>query len=145
MRRLIWMMLAAGVSLVWITGADAQMKEGLWEISTQMEMKGMKGMPGNMPATTMRQCITKKDPVPQPERKEKGQECRMKDQKISGNTVTYAMECKGKDSVVLTSGKMTYQGNMFDGLSTTNYKGKGQPEMQMTNKMSGKYIGPCPK
>lgn len=145
MRRLTWTVLAMGISLLWITGAGAQMKDGLWEITTKMEVKGMKGMPGNMPATTMKQCITKKDPVPQPERKERGQDCKMKDQKIVGDTVSYAMECKSKDGVALISGKMTYKGNTFDGSSTTNYKGKGQPEMQMTNRMSGKYIGPCPK
>jgi 2',3'-cyclic-nucleotide 2'-phosphodiesterase (5'-nucleotidase family) len=69
----------------------------------------------------------------------------MKDQGISNNTVTYSMECKGKDSVVLISGKMTYNGDILDGSSTTDYKGKGHPEMQMMNKISGKYIGPCPK
>ena len=145
MRRLTWTVFAVLISMIWITGAYAQMKDGLWEITTQMEVKGMQGMPGNMPARTMRQCITKKDPVPQPEKKERGQECKMTDQRISNNTVTYAMECKGKGSVVLISGEMTYKGNIFDGSSTTNYKGKGHPEMQMMNKMSGKYIGPCPK
>lgn len=132
--------LAILVSMIWIVNASAEIKDGLWEITTKAEMKGM---PGQLPSTTMRQCITKSNPVPKSDTKRS--ECKTKDYKQSGDTVTYTIECTGKDSVVLTSGKMTYKGNMFDGTSTTNIKTKGQPEMQMKSKMSGKYIGPCTK
>jgi hypothetical protein len=103
----------------------------------------MKGMPMQMPATTMKQCVTKKDPVPQ--KQEKGQECKMKDQKMSGDTVTYTMECKSADSTMVTNGKMTYKENTFNGTTDTTIRAKGQPEMKMTSAMSGKYLGPCPK
>jgi hypothetical protein len=132
--------LAILVSLVWVAGASAEIKDGLWEITTKIEMKGV---PAQMPASTVRQCITKNNPVPQADNK--GYQCKTKDHNVSGDTVTYTIECTGKDSVVLTSGKTTYKGNMFDGTSTTNIKTKGQPEIQMTNKISGKYIGPCTK
>lgn len=128
------------ISLICVNSALAEIKDGLWEITTKVEMKGM---PGKIPPSTMRQCITKKDPVPKD--KNKNTECKIKDQSVSGDTVTYAMECKGKNSIVLTSGTMTYKGNSFDGTSTTNVKRKGQAEMQMNSKMSGKYIGPCAK
>jgi Protein of unknown function (DUF3617). len=132
--------LAVIVSFVCSNSALAEIKDGLWEITTKAEIKGM---PMQMPPSTVRQCITKKDPVPKA--KDKSTECKMKDQSVSGDTVTYAMECTGKNSVVLTSGKMTYKGNTFAGTSTTNIKSKGQPERQMNSKMSGKYIGPCTK
>ena len=134
------MILAVIVSLVCLNSALAEIKDGLWEITTKVEIKGM---PGQMPSSTVRQCLKKNDPVPKA--KNKSTDCKVKDQKISGDTVTYAMECTSKDSVVLTSGTMTYKGNAFAGVSTTNIKSKGQPEMQMNNKMSGKYIGPCTK
>jgi Protein of unknown function (DUF3617). len=134
------MILAVIVSLVCSNSALAEIKDGLWEITTKTEIKGM---PGQMPPSTVRQCLTKNDPVPKA--KDKSIECKMKDQKISGDTMTYAMECKGKDSAVLISGKMTYKGNTFAGASTTNIKSNGQPEMQINNKTSGKYIGPCTK
>ena len=134
------MVLAIIVSLVCLNSALAEIKDGLWEITTKVEIKGM---PGKMPPSTVRHCLKKNDPVPKA--KDKSTDCKMKDQKISGDTVTYAMECTSKDSVVLTSGTMTYKGNTFAGASTTNIKSKGQPEMQMNNKMSGKYIGPCTK
>ena len=126
------------VSLLCSSSALAEIKDGLWEITTKVEIKGM---PGKMPPSTVRHCLKKNDPVPKA--KDKSTDCKMKDQKISGDTVTYAMECMGKDSVVLTSGKMTYKGNTFDGTSTTNIKRKGQSDMQMNSKISGRYIGPC--
>ena len=128
------------LSLIWVANASAEIKDGLWEMTTKVEMKGM---PAQMPASTVRQCITKNNPVPQSDAK--GYKCKTKDYKVSGDTVTYTVECTGKDSFVLTSGKTTYKGNTFDGTSTTNIKTKGQPEVQMTNKISGKYIGPCTK
>ncbi len=134
--------LAIIITLVLVAGASAEMKEGLWTITTQAEMQGM---PVQMPATTMKQCITKKDMVPKPEKQEKGQECKMKDQKVTGDTVTYTMECKTAEGSMTSSSKMTYKGDSFDGTTNTTMKTKGQPDMLMTSKMTGKYLGPCPK
>jgi hypothetical protein len=128
------------LSMLLATGAFAQLKDGLWEMTTQVEMKGM---PQAMPATTFRQCITKSDPVPK--NQDKNFECKTTAQSISGGTVSYSVECKGKEGVMRTTGKTTFSGSSMEGTSTTNFKVKGQPEMQMTNKMKGKYIGPCPK
>ena len=138
MLRNICIALAVIISFVWITGASAEIKEGQWEITTKTEMKGMQ-----MPATTMKQCITNKDPVPQ--KQEKGQECKMKDQQVSGDTVTYTMECKRAEGTIVSSGKMTYKANTFNGTTDTTFKTKGQPDMKMISTMTGKYLGPCPK
>ncbi|HDQ03251.1 MAG TPA: DUF3617 family protein [Deltaproteobacteria bacterium] len=126
--------------LLFVFGAFAEIKEGLWEITTRAEMKGV---PVQMPATTVKQCITKDKPVPKSASDD--YECKVKDYKVSGDTVTYKMECWGKDGLMITEGKTTYKGNIFDGTSTTRIKTKGQPEMQLANKISGKYIGPCKK
>ena len=56
MLRNIYIALAIAISLVWIASASAEMKEGLWQITTKAEMKGM---PMQMPATTMKQCMIK--------------------------------------------------------------------------------------
>jgi hypothetical protein len=50
------------MSMLWTAGAFAELKEGLWEVTTQVEVRGM---PQLMLPTTVRQCITKSDPVPQ--------------------------------------------------------------------------------
>jgi hypothetical protein len=51
MLRNISIALAVVVSLVWVKGASAEMQEGLREITTKVEMKGM---PIQKPATTDR-------------------------------------------------------------------------------------------
>ncbi len=128
------------LSVLWAAGAWAQLKDGLWEITTQVEMKGM---PQKMPPTTFRQCITQSDPVPK--NQDKSYECKTTGQKISGNMVDYSVECKGKEGVMQTAGKTTYTGSSMDGSATTRFKMKGHPEMQMNSKMKGTYIGTCPK
>jgi hypothetical protein len=93
--------------------------------------------------STVKQCITKDKAVPKSA--SDNYECKTKSYKVSGDTVTYSVECRGKEDLIITEGKTTYKGNTFDGTSTTKIKAKGQPEMQLTNKISGKYIGPCKK
>ncbi len=139
------LLIVAAISAVcvWTQPASAQWKEGLWEITTKVEMPGM---PKDMPATTVRQCITRKDMTPMPTSRSGDTECKRKDQKISGDTVTYAMECSSKDgSTVESAGSMTFKGDAFTGSSVTTMKAKGQQPMKMTGKMTGKYLGPCTK
>ena len=132
--------LAVLFTLLWTAGAQAEIKEGLWEITTKVEMKGV---PMQMPTTMVKQCITKDKAVPKSASED--YECKTKDYKVSGDTVTYSVECWGKGGLMITEGKTTYKGNTFNGTSTTKIKAKGQQEMQMSNKISGKYIGPCKK
>ena len=128
--------------LICTTMAFAEIKEGLWEYKTTMEMPGM---PVKMPATTTQTCISKSDLVPKPSSPGgQGQECKIKEQNVSGNTVTYAMECKGKDGTTMEiSGKMTYTGDAMEGTSTM--KMSGPASMEMSSKITGKYLGPCSK
>jgi Na+-translocating ferredoxin:NAD+ oxidoreductase RnfG subunit len=143
MVRNVLIAVVALLSLVWVAAGYAEVKEGLWEITTKSEIKGM---PAQMPVSTTKQCITKNNIIPKPEKQEKGQECKVKDQKMSGDSVTYAIECKdASGTIVQVSGKTTYKGNVFDGTTNTTIKSKDQGTMEMTSKMSGKYAGPCPK
>jgi hypothetical protein len=142
-RNLLITVVALFTLVLVITSVSAEVKEGLWEITTKTEIKGMSVQ---MPATTTKQCFTKNDMVPKPEKQEQGQECRIIDQKISGNTVTYNLECKDKSGAIIEIfGKSTYKGNTFDGTTNTTMKSKDQGTMQMISKTSGKYAGPCPK
>lgn len=126
--------------MLWAAGAFADVKEGLWEITSQVEIKGM---PNAAPPTTVRQCITKNDPVPQT--KEKNYDCKTIAHKISGNTVLYNVECKGKEGTMETSGTTTYSDNAMKGTADTKVKMKGQPEIQMVSNIRGKYLGKCSK
>jgi hypothetical protein len=121
--------------------ATAGLKEGLWEMKTSVEMPGMTMA---MPATTTRTCITKDELVPKPAaQKGQPQECKMKDQTLNGDTVTYAMECTGKGGTTEISGKMTYTGDTMEG--STTIKISGPKPMEMSSKVTGKYIGQCTK
>jgi hypothetical protein len=125
-----------------VTMALAEMKEGLWEIKATMEMPGM---PMKIPATTTQTCITKNDMVPKPSaQKGKDQDCKIKEQKITGDTVTYSMECTEKGSMTMEiTGETTYKGDTMQGTSKMTVK--GPTPMEMSTKVSGKYIGPCTK
>jgi Protein of unknown function (DUF3617) len=122
-------------SSVSFAGAVPNMQEGNWEITTTMEMPGM---PMNIPPVKYTQCLTKKDIIPQGSQLE--QECKFIQTKVSGNTVTWIMECSGKDGKMKGNGKITYSGNSMKGkiemtMSPSN--------MKMTSHLSGRRIGDC--
>lgn len=132
------MFLIVAALVLWTAAAQAQLKDGLWEITSQAQISGMQQQ---MPPATVRQCITKSDPVVK--NQDKDYNCKTTSLKVSGNTVTYAVECKGKEGTMFSEGKNTYTGSTMEGTSTTSFKMQGQPAMQIKTKMSGKYIGPC--
>lgn len=132
------MFLIVAALVLWTAAAQAQLKDGLWEITSQAQISGMQQQ---MPPATVRQCITKSDPVVK--NQDKDYNCKTTSLKVSGNTVTYAVECKGKEGTMFSEGKNTYTGNAMEGTSTTSFKMQGQPAMQVKTKMSGKYIDPC--
>ena len=116
--------------------ADSDINEGLWEITLKVEIEGM---PMSMPPVTNTQCITKDTLVPKSN--QPGQECGITNQKISGNTITYDMECSGPGGSVKGTGEATYTGDTMTG--KMEMKMPSQGDMKMIMKMSGKRIGPC--
>ncbi len=119
--------------------AEVQMRPGLWEIISQVEMPGM---PMQMPAMTHTQCLGKEDLVPQQE--EPDQKCRMIEKKVSGNTVSWVMQCSSSDGTMTARGKVTYHGDGFEGELHMETGAPGQDAMQMVTHMSGKRVGDCP-
>jgi len=115
---------------------SVNMKEGQWEITTTVDMPGMPA--AAMKPHTVTSCLSKKDYVPQAN-PNKG-DCKMLDQKIDGNTVSWNVACKE------TSGKgtITYAGDTFSGLMESTMK-EGDKEMTVKMKMDGKRIGECPQ
>ena len=124
------------VTAISISCADSgpNMNEGLWEITTKMQMQGM-----DMPPAKHTQCITKSDLVPQGSQ-QPGQECEITDVKESGNTVTWTMKCIGQGGEVIGTGKITYSGDSFKGTMTISMP---QANMEMNGNLSGKRIGNC--
>jgi hypothetical protein len=109
--------------------AAPNMEDGLWEITTTVDMPGMGSR-----SYTNTTCLTKEKAVPQTA--ESG--CTIKDMKTQGNTVTWTVVCKEATS----TGKVTYAGTTMDGVIETTVKTGGQT-MTMKSTMKGKRIGPC--
>jgi hypothetical protein len=111
--------------------AAPNMEDGLWEITTTIDMPGMPSR-----SFTNTSCLTKEKAVPQTTESS----CTLKDVKTEGNTVTWAMVCKESTS----KGKVTYARTTMEGTFETTVKSDGQT-MTMKSTMKGKRIGPCNK
>jgi hypothetical protein len=109
--------------------AAPNMEDGLWEITTTVDMPGMPSK-----SFTQTSCLTKEKAVPQTA--ESG--CTIKDMKTQGNTITWTVVCKEGTS----TGKVTYSGTTMEGFTETTVKTNGNT-MTIKSRMKGKRIGPC--
>jgi hypothetical protein len=120
-----------------VAPALAQEKGDQYEVTVKMEIKGM---PMAMPARTTQLCVAKnaRDEAFVP-RKEG--ECSVTNSKKVGNTVTYRIQCTGKESLV-GDGEITYAADGYTGKMHMTGTGGGQP-FDMTQTYTGKKIGEC--
>ncbi len=139
MKQRVCIILVAVFVAAWATAAIAapNMTEGKWEITTKMQMEGM---PMAMPPVKVNMCLNNKETVPQ--KPQKNQDCKMISNKVEGNTVTWVMRCKDKHGTSDSEGKITYNGDSFDGKVIMTISSQ-EGNHQMTQKMSGKRIGDC--
>jgi len=124
--------------------ASPNMRDGMWEITTKMEMAGNKG--AQMPQQTVKHCMTKQD-VADPRRATPGAgdpgRCKMTDYKMQGNTASWKLACTG-DGSGTGSGTVTFSGDSYSG-SQTMYMKRGGQVMTMKMDYSGRRVGDCPK
>src|SRR5690349_20052022 len=93
-------------------GAAPNAQEGMWEITSKMEMPGM---PMNMPPQTMQRCVTQKDfsdPQSMAPPDPSGNKCQTSDYRMQGNTATWKIVCTGPNAMSGT-GSATYSGNAY--------------------------------
>ena len=114
------------------------LKEGRYEITSTVKMSGMPMQP---PPTTITECVTQQDPVPN-QQADSGN-CRITDMKTTGNTVTWEMECDQQGQEMKSRGQMVYQGDRFEGTIDTQM-GPQAGNMKMTTTIKGQRIGDCP-
>ena len=131
---------AAVLALAGFTSAqaDINVQEGLWEISNHIEMSGM---PIKIPDTKITQCIDKTKVIPKSDEKI-NKYCKVIDQKIDGDTVSWKMECKNN---MESEGSVTYHGETFEGNIQTKMEVPNMGTMTMTITATGKRIGECEK
>jgi hypothetical protein len=125
-----------------------KMKEGNYEYKMEMDMGQMPGMPPGMgkQSMTTQHCLKNEDLERNglsKGRDGKGmpENCKVENFKMSGNTASYTMVCKGgpdmtADNVVT----FTSDGYKMDMKMAMNREGH---VMNMTQHMEGKYLGPC--
>ena len=118
-----------------LAAADPNVKEGLWEITAKMELPGM---PMTMPAVTKTECLSKDKLIPKTGKVENCQECKISNVDIQGDTVKWHEECYSPEGKVIADGEIVYNGDSYSGVIKIK-----QGDMNIINKISGKYIGPC--
>jgi hypothetical protein len=125
-----------------------QMKEGLYDYKMEMDMGAIPGLPPGMgkQTQTFQKCVTAQDI-------EKGQmgrgkdgkmpeTCEVKNFKMSGNTASYTMTCK--EPPMSADNQITFASDGFK-MDMKMAMNQGGQMMNMTQRMEGKYLGPCKK
>jgi hypothetical protein len=111
------------------------MREGLWEITSSMEMPGM---PVKMKPTVMKRCYSKADVA---DRKKviasRDKNCTVTDMKHSGNKVNWTMKCTGQNAGTMT-GETVFSDDSYASVMKMNTQGH-----KMTMKVKGKRLGNC--
>jgi len=139
----LFVFLTVAVSAAAFTSAHAaapNMREGLWEVTAQVEGPQASGVK----PTTVQHCMTQNDlKNPQKIVPAGNGECEIRDHKVQGNVVSWSMICKGKAPLTgtgsITFGETTYTGNST--LTVT----RGDRTEKMVVRYAGKYVGPCRK
>ncbi len=131
--------LSAALAAPPLASAAPNMEEGNWEVTMNMKMEGM---PFAMPPVKHNQCMTKKDMVPNASADKKSS-CDVKDQKVSGDTVSWRMVCKDSEGTTEGEGKITYFGRRYEGTMQAKVTPKRGKVMNVSYQMQGRHTGAC--
>lgn len=113
-------------------------QEGLWEITTIVEMPGM---PMQMPPIKTTQCISQEDMIPQTHQPDQpDQQCETANMTTNGNTVSYDMVCSSQGNTMKAHSSITYTKNQMHGSMNATME---PSNMTMTYTLTGKRIGDC--
>ncbi|HLF18198.1 MAG TPA: DUF3617 family protein [Candidatus Omnitrophota bacterium] len=164
MKKLLWAVGVVSLSILNFSGsASAEVKEGQWTMTIVTKMAGMdeemaaamEGMsedekammqqmmggmnisagPGGAGiSTTIKQCITNDNPVPEAS----DEEGCTSTHSMDGNTVHFETVCPESTS----TGEVTYQEDSMQGLISSKQTEDGE-EMEVSIEISGEYVGPC--
>jgi hypothetical protein len=120
---------------------QAPRRDGRWEMTMKMNVPGA---PSSMPPMTMTQCITKEEADNPQSLMPQGRgamptDCKMVDQKVTGNKMTWSMKCEGAEAMSGT-GEFVYTGDTVQGVIKMLRQGQ-----TMTMEYTGKRLGDCVK
>ena len=118
--------------------AEPDIKEGTWEITSQMEMAAL---PIKIPPIKFKQCFTKQSMTP--EQILRNNNCEMQNMDVKSNSVSWEMSCQQQGMQMTGKGNLVYQKTSFSGNFDMTMNGGGNEAMNIRTKLSGQYIGPC--
>src|SRR6187401_2021027 len=126
-----------------------KVKEGQYETTMEMDMGSIPGMPKGMGMQkhTFTNCVTAEDIEKGDVTKGRGRDgkasnnCEVKDFKMSGNTASYTMVCKGGPDMT-GDVKMTFVPNGYD-MDMKMAMNQGGQVMNVNQKMQSRNVGPC--
>ncbi len=132
--------------------AAETIKPGRWEFTSQMQMPGgaqlpagtslppgLQGRPGGGMSATHTSCIDPDKAVPTDPRPE----CRVDRMQRNGATIAWSSSCTTAQGTVRSDGVARYAGNSMDATLTTHVPGQGGAMMDMRQRITGRYLGPC--
>jgi hypothetical protein len=132
-----------------MAGMKGKVKEGLYAYKMDMDMGQMPGLPPGMGKQSMnfQHCVTAQD-IEKGELGKGKQErarsnCEVKDFKMSGNTATYRVVCKGEQEMTADN-TVTFVSDGYKINMKMAMKHSGQT-VNMNQNMEAKYLGPCTK
>jgi hypothetical protein len=142
---------AAGAADSPFSAFKGKMKDGMYEYKMTMDMGQSPGMPAGMApqSMTMQHCLKNADIEKNgfaKGRDGKGmpENCKVDNFKMSGNTASYTMVCKGGPDMTADT-VITFMSDGFkQDMKMAMASQQGRPAMNMTQHMEGKYVGPCP-
>ena len=124
--------------------ADAMKEMENMPAEAKAMMQGMPGMNFQMGGdaqgitTTVTQCVTNKNPVPEASSTENCQQTH----EIDGSTVNFHVTCNNKNDQTDSTGRVTYAGDSMEGAIKSHQKSDGQ-NTDAAIQITGKYLGPC--
>ncbi len=141
-RALLAIVLAGALTLPALASAAPSIDDGEWEFTMKMDMPGM---PANMPPVRFSNCLTKSNPIPKQEGQGHGADCKVVDQNVKGDSVSYTMRCTHGDMIMENKGQSTFHGNSMEGTVHQTMKQGGKVMHTSTAKMTAKRVGACKK
>ena len=112
---------------------ELNVKPGMWEWSTTMEMVGL---PFTPPPMVYSSCVTEEDFIPQQSMDNK--KCKMLENIVTSDSVEWKVECNNEGIKSVSTGKIVYSSTTAKGEIKVLTQG-----MEMISKITGKRTGNC--
>src|SRR3569623_2274931 len=118
---------------------DGQNKhDGMWGTVGTISIRGG-AFP--VPAIKSSRCLTRADPIPNAQA---NMRCRVSDQRIEGNDVSWRVQCSDDKALMDGSGKLSYAGDKFNGeLNMIESERGGARRVDMKYLLRGERLRAC--